>query len=86
MDYSRSFCSSYAILAVHSTLSDNPYFTHMQIVEEEFKQTAAKLGVPEEEARSLAHRWASPEAQGIPDSPANGLEDSAHHYGNNSIE
>ena len=36
----------------------------MQVVEEEFKQTAASLGVTGAEADALAHHWASPEATG----------------------
>lgn len=62
----------------------------MQIVEEEFKHTAAKLGVTGPEASALAHQWASPEATGLPMTPNDALEDSAHqeqlhrphHYGN----
>ncbi len=62
----------------------------MQIVEEEFKHTAAKLGVTGPEASALAHHWASPEATGLPMTPNDALEDSAHqeqlhrphHYGN----
>lgn len=36
----------------------------MQVVEEEFKQTAANLGVTGAEADALAQHWASPEATG----------------------
>ena len=50
----------------------------MQIVEEEFKLTAAKLGVTGPEASALAHQWASPEATGLPMTPNDALEDSAH--------
>ena len=42
---------------------DNPCIT--QVVEEEFKQTAASLGVAGAEANALAHHWASPEATGL---------------------
>lgn len=55
----------------------------MQVVEEEFKQTAANLGVTGAEAEALAHHWASPEATG-PHPPAAHLtrptpfNDSAH--------
>ncbi|DBA89172.1 TPA: hypothetical protein ACH3X1_016329 [Trebouxia sp. C0004] len=60
------------------------------IVEEEFKHTAAKLGVTGPEASALAHHWASPEATGLPMTSNDALEDSAHqeqlhrphHYGN----
>ena len=49
----------------------------VQIVEEEFKLTAAKLGVTGPEASALAHQWASPEATGVPMTPTDSLEDSA---------
>ena len=48
-----------------------------QIVEEEFKHTAAKLGVTGQEASALAHQWASPEATGFPINPKD-PQDSAH--------
>lgn len=48
-----------------------------QIVEEEFKHTAAKLGVTGQEASALAHQWASPEATGFPSNPKD-PQDSAH--------
>jgi len=62
----------------------------VQIVEEEFKHTAAKLGVTGPEASALAHQWVSPEATGLPMTHNDALEDSAHqeqlhrphHYGN----
>ena len=55
----------------------------MQVVEEEFKQTAANLGVTGAEADALAHHWASPEATGPHPTPFNasarGLADTGQH-------
>lgn len=51
----------------------------VQIVEEEFKLTAAKLGVTGREASALAHQWASPEATGLPMNTSDFIEDSARH-------
>ena len=68
-----------------------------QVVEEEFKQTAAKLGVTGAEADALAHQWASPEATGVHPSGVQmtgpeAFNDSAHshahtphHYGRDAL-
>lgn len=51
----------------------------MQVVEEEFRHTAAGLGCTGAEASALSHQWTSPEGLGPhPDSNPEAYDDSAH--------
>ena len=52
----------------------------MQVVEEEFRHTAAGLGCTGAEANALAHQWTSPEGLGPhpPSSNPEAFDDSAH--------
>lgn len=58
----------------------------MQVVEEEFKQTAAHLGVTGAEADALAHHWASPEATGPNPTPFNASARGLAHSGQHSTQ
>lgn len=50
----------------------------MQVVEEEFKHTAANLGWTGAESNALAHQWTSPEGMGFPSGNPEAFDDSAH--------
>ena len=64
----------------HMIVPNGACLIAMQVVEEEFRHTAAGLGCTGAEANALTHQWTSPQGLGLhpPSSNPEALDDSAH--------